>query len=1033
MNLSRHALANPWFVVALTLLVLLVGGREFATRKTELFPDTVPPQVALLALQPGASAPDVKRNVTVPLEKELSTVPGLKTLRSTSRDGASSLQLEFEYGKPVAEAVLDVQNAVSRVRAELPADVLDPRIYPVTDATPPVLTLALSPAEGSALSLSDIRLLADNDLRERLQRVPGVEDAQVFGGHEKEIRVLLDPERLRAFAVPPAEVARALRDANLSVPSGVLLSRDGELQVSARSEFRDPREIEDAVIRRQGDGFLRVGDVGRVIEAEKDARGFYRGNWRSSVGIAIQRARGGNTLETIARVKAELADLRREYPGVAFEIASDQQPVIDRNSAGMKDALGSSVLFTMIILLLFLGQARAALLVLVSIPASFLFAMIALKFTDYSLNMVTLSGLIIATGMVVDATVVVLENIDRRRKEQPAAPFATVVAEAVREIDLSIFSGTLTTVVALIPVMYVGGYPQTVLRPLTFVLSSALAGSYLVAVTVVPLLALHLLDRPSGAPGPLSALLFAPVSRMIARLEDLYAGLLAAALGRRVLVLLALLLLFAATLRTIPPLLGQELMPPMDTGIVHVKLTYPSDAGIEAIERSVGEIEQAILRSAQVTMVSTVAGSEPGKLAFGGGGQTLQQVTMTVTLTTRDRRAETIWQFIAAWRENLAVRAELKSFQVAEFGATPISTTQAPVVLTLKGRRTEELDALGERIRARLGAIRGLQDLQRSWQIDRPELRLRIDPLRARVHGLTPAAVAEQARFAVGGLNAGGLKLEGFLDLPIRVRLEGLTDRARLESLDIHAADGMIPLRSLARFEETREADLITREDGEQTLDLTGYNRGRTVLHVAADLKEFLAGLDLPDGYRMELAGTSADMADTGARLLSALLVSALLVYLVLVWSFNSFALPVPVLAAVPLALIGGLAGMLLMDKPMCMPAMMGIILLAGTVINNSIFLVDFTQAARARGMGLDAALLQSVRARLRPILMTTVSTIVGMAPLILERAVGLERMSPLGTVAAFGLAAGTVMTLVASPVILSLLGGRGAAAGSGR
>jgi multidrug efflux pump subunit AcrB len=1021
MKLHEFALNNPWFIVVLTLLVLAAGGYQFMFRKAELFPDTVPPQVVVITVQPGSKADDVKRNITEVLEKELVTIPKLKKITSISRDGVSSIQLEFTYDKSIGQAVVDTQTTLARVKNQLPPNAKSPLVYQVTDATAPVVTLALYPKKGSHLTLSDIRILAKNDIKEYLLRIPGVNDIDIFGGNEKEFRVYLNWFKLRQYKVTPQMVMKAIKERNISQPASFIYEKNKEVMLQINGEFKNPREIKDLIIKRTKTGYVRVRDVARVEETIKDPRSIYHGNGKKSIAINILRAHGGNTPEVIRAVKKRIPVMKKMWPDIDVEITNDQEPVIIQNSKGMKSSLISSIIWTMIIIVLFLGNLRASLIVLVSIPTSFLFALVGLSLTDYSLNMVTLAALIISTGMVVDATVVVLENIETHREMTPDKPLKEIVLAAADEMALPIFSGMATTVSTLLPIMFVGGYVQKVLRPLSYVMISALVGSYLTAMALVPVLA-YIFLRSSGKKSWFKVLIY-PVTLTLNVMEDLYAFFLRLAIKVRIFVIIVAIIGVGLTIRTVIPYIGRDLMPEMDTGVVLISLSLPAQTVVSKVDEAMSKVEKIISEDKNVKMISSMAGSEPGQISFGGGGRTLQDIKITVNLNMRNQRKETIWQVVDKWRKAFRKLDMFESIQVSEYGATPISTTKAPIDVIVSGRRTELLDKLYVPLLKNFFGIKGLVDVSRSWRKDKLEGVIKIKPLQAKFYNLTSKQIADQLFLAVGGVPISGFKLDEFLDVPIRLSWEKMQDMDSLRRTDIYNPLGqVIPLSSVAEVKKSKTTSYITRENLKNTLDITGYVEGYRLSQVANQVQSAIDKIKLPAGYSIKLSGTYSDMMDAMKRVAKAVVIGIGLLLIVLVGSFNSFVLPFPVLVAIPLALIGSFWGLLIMDKPMCMPAMMGILLVAGTVINNSIFLIDFIENSRKKGLKREEAMVQSVRRRMRPIWMTTASTIVGMIPLILEQAVGLERLSPLGTVAAFGLAVGTIITLIVTPLFYSLL-----------
>ena len=1018
MSLTARSLRNPYAVIALALTVVVLGFAAYRTARQDLFPETAPPQISVSVTWAGATADDMVEAVTEPLEKELASLEGVLRLTSNSGDGMAAVTVEFAYGASRGEVLTEAENALMRAASLFPAEASRGEVRWIDEANRPVVLLALSPAPGSPLSLREIRLLAEKDLTESLLNLPGVARVEVFGGASPQVTVEADRNRLEAYGLTLADVRAALAARNVKKPAGRLTAGAVEESFALEGRFASPRDVADLPLAAPEGSILRLGDVASVSFGDGQRRSLFRGNGRPAVALSVLRGTGADTVRTIEAVKAHLSELEARHRSILFSVVDDQQPLIDVNIAGMRGALLQALILTVLVIFVFLADWRSALTASLSIPLSFLSGFIALKVTGQSLNMVTLSGLIVSVGMVVDASVVVIENIHRHGGEGLTA--AEAARRGTDEVALSITGGMLTTVVVLIPLFWAGGYTGQVLRPLALVIATTLVASLLAALTVIPLAA----TVTAGGKGPLPRL-ERLTEGFLAATSRLYLGLTVAVL-RRPRRSLALFALFAvATVRLVVPLLGAELMPPMDTAIATVTIETPADASPEEVERVLEEVESVITTTEGVVMMAFAAGAEPGVTSV-RGGSTPQEASLTVHLVNRTERRESIWQIQQEWREALAGLGGLKSFRVSEYGATPLATTKAPLDVILSGPDAAVLDELGDAVLGRLTEIGGLTDLRRSWHFDKEELLFSVNADRAAYEGVAFAAVAEEASNALNGALAGRLRLDRFRDIPIRVgyRADQVADAEDAGQIRIATPRGLQPLRILGDFSPRPVRPVITRENLAETLDVTGANRGRTIAAVAAEVKRDLAPLPLPPGYSLEVAGSARDLASSRKTLQGALLLGLALLYLLLAWLFRSLLQPLYILSVVPLAVAGGLWGLLLLHKPLCMPASMGFILLGGTVVNNSILMIDFITQSRRQGASLALAIVRSVQLRLRPILMTAFSTVLGMMPLVLERAIGLERMSPLGIVAVFGLALGTVLTLVFLPLVYGAVEG---------
>jgi len=1018
-NLTKFALKNPYTILALTLVVAALGAFAFLRTPTDLFPNTVPPQVLVITIEPGAAARDVSNKITEIVEKEINTISGLKRIVSTSRDEVSSVNVEFYYSKRIGDAVIDVQNAISRIKSELPADILEPRIYRITDATRPLLTVALSPKPKSVKTLSEIRLLAENQIENEILRLPGIADVDVFGAHQPEVEVRVSRDRLKANRISINEVIAALVRQNISSPAGTIYSDKNEYLVRTTGEFKHIADIKSFPIRHDGNGYLRISDVAEVFLGEHEQRSIYHGNGRPAIAINVLRPENGPTVAAIKSFKALLPELEARYTDIDFTITDDQQPIIDINVHGMQISLIQAVMLTVLIIFVFLADTRAAMVVSVSIPLAFLLSLVVLWFSPYTLNMVTLSGLIIAVGMVVDSSVVVLENIYRHFRAMKKPDGLKAAKDGASEVSLAITAGMFTTVIVLIPVMFTGGYTQQVMRPLSMMICSTLVASLLVALTMIPLMAAKLLGRPHKKNNTIKRV-FGYIDKGVTRISDFYIAILRQALGRPVITLILSAVFFVVTMHIVKPLIGGELMPLMDTGIAIVEFDTPGTNTPQQVETILNRVEKMIDEQPGVEKVSSVVGSEPGQISFGGGGATTQSARITVNLVDRKHRPETIWQIENKWRNALKKIPGVRSFRVSEYGATPLSTTKAALDIIISGIDTRVISRLADQCMEALRGLPGLVDVRRSWYADKVEHNIRFDPALARLYQTTPADATRELKASIKGVPATQMRLEGYLDIPVNVQYADtdINTADKLDHIYVTTKFGPVPLRAMADIIQKHDQPFITRERLKNTIDITGGNDIYTIAQVAKKAGMRLSRIKPPQGYGIEIAGSFADMKTGQQEMGRALLIGIVLLYFLLLAMFRSFGHPITIMAAIPMAVAGAMWGLLVFDKPMCKPATMGLILLGGTIVNNSILLLDFILKARKRGVPKTEAILEAVRLRIRPILMTTTSTIIGLTPLIFELAVGLERMSPLGIVAAFGLLIGTFLTMIVIPVV---------------
>lgn len=1020
MTVMERILARPHLVLASVLLFSVVGLIGYFKMPFNLFPDSERPQITVVTVLPGGAAADIENDVSRIIEKELSTLDLVRRVTSTTKDEVSMVSAEFEYAKGLDAAATDVANALGKVGARLPREARPPQLFKISQATQPVLTLALSPADGSGLSLPQIRHLAENRIREELLRDPEIANIELFGANQPEIAVTIDPERLNRFGIAIAEVLGALATQNQNIPQGMVIRQEGQYLVKTDGAVQRPDQLLELVVARKGAALVHLRDVATVTQGVQEPQSAYHGNGRQAIGLNIMRGLSGHTLDTIRAVEHQLPKLKAAYPGIRFEVSYSQQDLVERSVDNMLEALRDAIIITVLVIFLFLGNLRTMLLVGISIPFSYLLTFACMWLFGFEFHMITLTGVILAVGMLTDDSIVVIENIERHYRES-GKPIRELVAGGTQEVMLAIMSGTFSTVVVLVPIIFIGGYVQTVLRPLSLSLCIALVASYIVSVTVIPILAPYLL-KLDHTPNRLEALVGRWGDRFSRAIADFFSNLLDLALQKRLLFLAVATVLLLITGRLIKPLVGQDVMPPMDTGIIKISFEADANSSLEQSQQLLTAMEGVIRQQSGVTAVSSTLGSEPSVVSF-GGAKNPQAGAITVMLVDRFSRSRSIWEIERELRAGFARLPGLKYVDVYEYGATPLSTIRATVDLQVTGPDPLVLAGLGRELQQRMQQVGGLASVSLIWQDDKRELRFTADPQRCALYGISPREAANQVQtFLQGGVST-FYRLPGEDSLPVRVRLaeEARNRPERLEQLLLHTPLGEVPLGSLGRFSTADAPALLTRQDLQNSINLLGYRETAAVSHIMDNVTTALQGVSLPPGYSMTQEGESKQAAESFSALMAALTIGMILLYFSLVPAFNSFLHPLTIMTAIPLALIGAIWSLLATGKHQSMGAFMGLILLAGIVVKNSILLIDFIEVARSQGLPLREALRQSVQVRTRPILMTAFGTAVGMLPIALERAIGLERLSPLAVVAIGGLLVSTFLTLIYVPIFYTL------------
>ncbi len=1024
MNFVAAYVKKPHLLLSVVLLLAVVGIVGYFKMPVNLFPDSERPQIAVVTVWSGASAGDVAGDVSRVIEKELKTIELVRRVTSISNDEVSVVTAEFEYRKGLDSAATDVSNSLDRIRPLLPADIRPFQVYKVSSATPAVLTLAVTPKPDSHLDLAQVRRLAENPIKESLLRLPRVENVEVFGGFQSVVQVDLDPDRLQAFHISPGQVVEALSAWNRNTPEGLVLSRGSQVLLKSQGEFVRPEEIGGIVVSAAPGPPLYLRDMAYVHAGIQERLSAFHGNGKPAIGINIQRARSGFALPTIQSVLESLPKLAEQFPGLEFTVADTQGELISTSVANMVDALRDAILMTVVVIFLFLADIRGMLLAGISIPFTYLITFACMWLFGFEFDMVTLTGVILGVGMLLDDAIVVLENIERHYHKL-GQRLEDAVVGGTQEVMLAILSGTYATVVVLVPIIWIGGFVQTVLRPLSLTLSIALIASYLVSVTILPILAPFIL-RLGGRIERFRweiALDRVVQGKVLRPIQEFFVNAVSVALRHKAFFIMPAVMMLVFSSRVVVPLIGRDLMPPMDTGIFRVTFESYPNTPFARTEDLLAAVEAIIWKQPGVTMTSATLGSEAGVLSF-GSGRNPQQAFVTVHLVNRFRRKETMWAIETKVLSELRSIPGIRFPAAFDYGATPLSTIRSTVDLMISGPDPAVLDGLRQQVQQRLATVGGITSIVPTWTLDRAEYRFLPDPERLAIYGVNAATVAAQVGSQVRGFPATMLRVPNQDAYAVWVQAEaGRRDSPnRLETLPILTPRGAVPLAGLGRLETATVPTLYTRQGLAPTVDVLGYRDVHAVTHINANVNKALAELKLPAGYTITDEGERKTMDEAFAALMAALALGLVLLYFSLIPAFRSFLHPLTIMVAIPLGMIGATWSMLLAGKHQCMPAFMGMILLAGIVVKNSILLIDFIEEARGRGESLEEALKGSVRVRTRPILMTAIGTSVGMLPIALQWAIGLERLSPLAVVAIGGLMVSTFLTLIYVPIFYDLL-----------
>ncbi len=1012
----ERLLGRPYFIYSFLTLFLLLGLLGYNKLDRKLFPESNYPEIAVVIVQPGGSAKTIAANISVPVEEELYTLGKVRRVYSTTIDEVAVIRAEFEYSKDLEMAASDVSNSLGKIRSALPSDILEPQMHKISAATAPVVVIAVSPKH--SMPLEDIRQLAEHKLKQQLIKLPGVANVDVFGGYKKEIQIIVDKQKLDRYGLGIGSLLASLRANNRDYALGFITSDKSRylLKSPAREETIEGLKK----LRLNAD--VRLADVAQIYFGHYENSAAYYGNGKAAIALAVQRGLDSDVVRTIEGVEAKLATIRAEYPQLNFEITDTQKDTIVQSTSNMFESLRDAILMSIFVVFLFLASFRQVLVVLITIPLVYASTVALMWLVGIEFNVVTLTGIILALGLLLDDAVVVMENIERHYREL-GTPIRRAVMDGTKEIMFADLSGTLTTMIALAPILFVGGYPQTVFRPLTSTLLLALAASYIISITAVPLLSLKILTLQHPRLLAAEDFFHRITSKANEAVQSFFRQVVEAALRRKAVAIVyfvVLLLMFIVSVRGVMPTVGRELMPPMDTGGVRISITTDPNLPIAASQQIVREVNRIVAENGQLDYLSSAIGSEAGVLSIGSGSGT-DHIAVTATYVNRYEREESIWEIEHRLREQLMQIENIKQLEVVDYGATALASIRANIDIMLSGPDFNDLVLAGKQVEKALYATRGIVSVSRTWDIDKRVYNLEIDREKAAHYTLSHADITGQLQALLRGALVSSFPAANSLDFGVRVWLpEAQRDRLeRLSTMLIDTPKGQkIPLTALAKITRDLEPSIINREGLNYTLNVYGFREKAAISHIMEAFEQNFSGTTLPASVSMEQVGDIKEFNNSAGRMAGAIGFAVILIFFTLITFFDSVRVSLMIILSIPLTIIGAAWILLLLGYHVSMPAMMGFILLSGIIVNNAILLIHFAQEKIDEGLDKKAAMLESIRIRTRPVLMTACAVAAGMLPVALGSAIGLERLAPLGAVAIGGLLVGTLLTLVFIPLI---------------
>ena len=1004
---------RPYLLYSLIAGFFIMGIVGLKTLPKNLFPDANPPKIVVITSVPGATAKVVASTVSKPIEEELSRLGLVTDVSSVNVANFSIVSAEFGYKKSLNEAAVDVANALNVAKAKLPAG-LNPAIYTAGDFTLPVDVIALSPKNGK-IGLDQIRKVADSFIKPALLANPSIGNVEVFGGYQSAINIEVDPFKAKKYGIDFATIAKVIQAQNKDIPVGFIKGNDSFYTVTIYGEQDNVLALQNLLLKPN----VRLKDIAEVKWGHKKRTSGYIGNGMQAIALSIQRAPGGSVLDVSKAARAEMAKLKQSYPNIRFEIADTQRDLIEQANSNMLEALRDAIIYTLLVIMIFLGNFRAIIAAGLSIPMVFFTVIAIIWMTGGELNIVIYTAIILALGMLTDDAVVVLENIERHLVETKE-DLQTAIKNGTKEVISPVFAGTVATIAILFPLMFVGGYPQKIFRPLIETLIIALLVSYFLSITFIPLLSSWLYRNGVGKTKIERGFEWF-YQHTIGKLVAPYEGIIKFSnsgwrIPRRMVLTVGIIAFLIFSLKNVMPTIGKDAMPPMDTGIIKAQIAFSANESVEGAEAKLKPFLVWLDKQPWVKRSSIAFGGEMGVLSLGSGNLPTE-ATITINAVNRFKRKQTLWELEDAIRDKLSHLEGLKRNDVFDFGATALSSIKATVDTRIASPVIEGLDTHAQAVAEAMRTVKGLTSVSTSWQKDFSEYVIDIDRNKALRYGINPYNVAMQIpiKGQVASLNANLASMNTqFVRIYLKDRFTRNLETLRL--LPIHTKFGDIPLSQIATIKKDLTYAKIERDKMQYSVDVNGYRAKRPVNHLTDDTLKALEVVD-KNGVVLTQTGDQAQINESFRRMAKAIGLGVVILLMTLIAIYRSVRLALIMILVLPLSMIGASWGMLLFGKPSCMPSLLGVLLLFGIIIKNAILLIDFYQMHKAKGESNFQSALDSVTVRFRPVMMTAFATIAGMIPIAMEKAVGLERLSPLADVAIGGLLVGTLLTLIYVPM----------------
>jgi HAE1 family hydrophobic/amphiphilic exporter-1 len=1008
MRISDFSIKRPVFTIVIMFLVLILGAVSFFRIPVTLIPELNPPIGVVVTSYPGASPTEVSEKVTKPLENSLSTLPGIKTVQSSSQEGANFILLQFDWTTNIDDVQTDILQRIDQT--PLPDDVQNPRFLKFDPAQFPIIQLSLRAPENG----EDVRLIAEQ-LEKELRRTDGVASVNVSGALVEEVQINLDPKKLEEKGLAQSDIVQLIQSNNISLPGDPINTEDGKKLttriISTLTTVEDIQNLTVTVNPLDGSK-ITIADVASVSLGEQETPTETTANQEPAVLMSVLQESDANTAEVSTAFKESLAELLSDekYEGVEADILFDQGDYVKLAIGNIGSSLGFGALFAMLVLFVFLKGIKSPIIIGIAIPYSVIVTFVLMYFADFALNIMTLGALALGIGMLVDNAIVVIENIERHLAMGKDSKQAAI--NGTKEVTGAIIASTLTTVAVFVPVIFITGLIGQIFTEFALTISFSLVASLVVALTVIPMLGSRLLKKPKGD--------FEAKRRRSKAYNNFERSIKWALSHRMFVIIITTVMLGLSTLGLFQ--VGTEFLPATDEGFVSVNVELENGSSLAATKEVVKNIEKVLKDEKDVDVyVSLIGGTQQGQAQGTSQANRAEIYVKMVTLEDRDR---SIFEFVDDVQprviKEVGNEVDVRFNLQTAAGSTPNSLT-----FKVTDSDNERLQKAVRDIQSSLGKLSNVTEITNDLEETASEIQMTVNKEAATEYGMAPAQIAQNVNNVTRGVFATQIISEDEDVYGVFVRFdEKYRDSIeQLKQLKLRTPSGQfVELQKLATIEIAEGPVSIQRVNQANSVGFTlKYDSSLSLGEMSDEVDEAIAGLNLPDKVDITFGGDRELFESAIQDMILAVLLAVALVYIVMAAQFESFKFPFVIMFSVPLMLIGVAFGLFTTQTPISITAVIGILVLVGIVVNNGIMLVDFINQRKGEGLSTYDAIISSTRDRLRPILMTALTTVLGLLPLAVGLGEGTEINQPMGIVVIGGLASSTFLTLYLIPVIYSL------------